>query len=82
MFFHMYIALGQGQTTHCGQNPDVKRKALSLCLFVTNFKKISFKSDFIHNFLCFYTWGLNSYIHINRLSLWLFAVSFFHSMTF
>ena len=28
MFFHMYIAPGQEQTTICGQNPDVNRKAL------------------------------------------------------
>ena len=55
-FFHMYIASGQGQTTICGQNPDVNRKALSLCPFVASFKKkISLKSDFIHNFSCFYT---------------------------
>ena len=53
MFFHMYIALGQGQTTLCGQNPDVNRKALSLCPFVASFKQISLKSDFIHNFSCF-----------------------------
>ena len=46
----MYIAPGQGQTTLCGQNPDVNRKALSLCPFVASFKKISLKSDFIHNF--------------------------------
>ena len=39
MFFHMYIALGQGQTTLCGQIPDVNRKALSLCPFVASFKK-------------------------------------------
>ena len=51
----MYIAPGQGQTTLCGQTPDVNRKALSLCLFVASFKKISLKSDFIHNFSCFYT---------------------------
>ena len=52
----MYIlAPGQGQTTLCGQNPDVNRKALSLCPFVASFKKISLKSDFIHNFSCFYT---------------------------
>ena len=50
MFFHMCIAPGQGQTTLCGQNPDVNRKALSLCPFVASFKKI-----FIHNFSCFYT---------------------------
>ena len=47
MFFHMYIAPGQGQTSLCGQNPDVNRKALSLCQFVASFKKISLKSDFI-----------------------------------
>ena len=39
MFFHMYIAPGQGQTTLCRQNPDVNRKALSLCPFVASFKK-------------------------------------------
>ena len=55
MFFHTYIAPGQGQTTLYGQNPDVNRKALSLCPFVASFKKISLKSDFIHNFSCFYT---------------------------
>ena len=48
----MYIASGQGQTTLCGQNPDVNRKALSFCLF-KKFKKISLKFDFIHNFSCF-----------------------------
>ena len=53
--FHMYIAPGQGQTTLCGQNPDVNRKALSLCPFVVNFKPKSFQSDFMHNFSCFYT---------------------------
>ena len=86
----MYIDPGQGQTTLCGQNPDVNRKALSLCPFVASFKKISLKSDFIHNFLCFYImhiapgqgqttpWGQNFYININLLSLWSFAVSFFH----
>ena len=56
-FYHiyMYIATGQGQTTLCGQNPDVNRKALSLCPFVASFKKISLKSDFTDNFSCFYT---------------------------
>ena len=44
----MYIAQGQGQTTLCGQNSDVNRKAFSLCPFVASFKKISLKSDFIH----------------------------------
>ena len=55
MFFHMYIAPGQRQTTLCGQNSDVNRKALSLCPFVASFKKISLKSYFIHIFACFYT---------------------------
>ena len=56
MFFHMYIAPGeQGQTTLCGQNSDVNRKALSLCPFVASFKKISLKSDLIHIFARFYT---------------------------
>ena len=53
MFFHMYIAPGQGQTTAFGQNSDVNRKALSLCPFVASFKIISLKSDFIHIFTCF-----------------------------
>ena len=43
MFFHMYIAPGQGQTTLCGQNYDVNRKALSLCPFVASFKKNIFE---------------------------------------
>ena len=47
MFFHMYIAPGQGQTTPWGQNFDVNRKALSLCPFRVSFKNISLKSDFI-----------------------------------
>ena len=48
----MYIApgQGQGQTNLCGQNPDVNRKALSLCPFVASFKTISLKSDFIRIF--------------------------------
>ena len=39
MILYMYIAPGQGQTTLCGQNPDVNRKAFSLCPFVASFKK-------------------------------------------
>ena len=53
MILYMYIAPGQGQTTLCGQNSDVNRKALSLCPFVASFeKKISFKSDFLPFFMC------------------------------
>ena len=87
MFFHMYIAPGQGQTTLCGQNPDVNRKAWSLCPFVASFKKKSLKSDFTHNFHVFIqsialgqgqttTWGQNFYFNINLLWRWSFAVSF------
>ena len=91
MFFHMYIAPGWGQTTLCGQNPDVNRKALSLCPFVASFKKNIFEvwcyTISFHVFLCMYIdpgpgqttpWRQNFYININLLSLWSFAVSFFH----
>ena len=44
MILYMCIAPGQGQTTLCGQNPDVNSKALSLCPFVASFNKISLKS--------------------------------------
>ena len=47
---YMYIAPGQGQTDHRGQNFDVNRKALSFYPFVASFKEISLKSDFIHFF--------------------------------
>ena len=50
----MYKAPGQGQTTLCGQNPDINRKALSLYPFVASLKKISLKS-LKYNFSCFYT---------------------------
>ena len=56
----MYIAPGQEQTTVCGQNPDVNRKALSLCPFVASFKKISLKSDLyiiFHVFIHVYSPG-------------------------
>ena len=56
MFFHMYVAPGQGQTALCGQNSDGNRKALSLCPFVASFKMISSKSDFIRIF--------NDFIHV------------------
>ena len=52
-FFHdlyMYIAPGQGLITYCGQNFDVNRNILLLRSFAASFKKISFKSDFIHFF--------------------------------
>ena len=50
MLLYMYIAPGQGQTTHWGQNFDDNRKAFSLCPFAGCFKMISSKSDFIHIF--------------------------------
>ena len=89
MFFHMYISPGQGQTTLCGQNPDDKSKALSLCLFVASFKKISLSLilDIIfHVFIHVCSPGAEAdnplgseflYKH-NLLSLLSFAVSFFH----
>ena len=60
MFFHMYIAPGLGQTTLCGQNPDVNRKGLSLCPFVASLKKIPLKSDLyiiFHVFIHVYSSG-------------------------
>ena len=89
MFFHMFIAPGQRKTTHCGQNPDVNRKALSLCPFVASFKKYlwSLILYIIFHVLYLYIalgqrqttpWSQNFYININLLSLWSFAVSFFH----
>ena len=53
MFFHMYIAPEQGQTTRSGQNPDVNRKACLFAHLLQVSKKIYLKSDFIHNFLIF-----------------------------
>ena len=50
VFPHVYIAPGQGQTTLCGQNSDVNRKALSLCSFVAGLKK--------------YLWSLILYIFL------------------
>ena len=47
MILYMYIAPGQGQTAPRGQSFDVNRNVLSLRLFVTSFKTISLKSDFI-----------------------------------
>ena len=39
----MYIAPGQGQTTHWGQNFYVNRNSLSLCPFVASLKKNLFE---------------------------------------
>ena len=47
MIKYMYIAPGQRQTAPRGRKFDVNRKALSLYPFVSNFKEISLKSDFI-----------------------------------
>ena len=52
VFPHVYSP-GQGQTTLCGQNSDVNRKALTLAHLLQVSKKISLKSDFIHIFACF-----------------------------
>ena len=47
MILYMYIAPGQGQTAPRGQNFDVNRNVSSLHSFVTSFKKMSLKPDFI-----------------------------------
>ena len=44
---YRYIVPGQGQTASRGQNFDVNRNVLSLHSFVTSFKKMSLKPDFI-----------------------------------
>ena len=87
VFPYVSIAPGQGQTTLCGQNPDVNRKAFSLCLFVASFKKKIFWSLILYiifMFLYMYIgprqgqttpWCQNFYININLLSLWSSAVS-------
>ena len=49
LFLHMYIAPGQGQTTLCGQNPDVK----SLVILPICCNKISLKSDLYITFHVF-----------------------------
>ena len=78
----------QGQTTLRGQNFDVNRKFLSLRSFVTSFKKISLKSDFIHIFLMILymyiapgqgqttPWGQNFDVNRKALSLCPFVASF------
>ena len=89
MVFHMYRAPGQGQTTLFVHNSEVNRKALSLCPFVASLKKISLKSDFIYSlpvFVHVYSPGagadntleLDFLFNVNLLSLWSFAVGFFH----
>ena len=56
-FFHVfpqvYIAPSQRQTTLCGQNSDVNRKALSLCPFVADLKQNIFDVWFYTYFCLF-----------------------------
>ena len=54
IILYMYVAPRQGQTTPWGQNSDVNKNILSFRSFVTSFKKIFLKSDFIHIFSWFY----------------------------
>ena len=51
-FIHVYSP-GVGPDRHRGQKFEVNRNILSLRSFVTSFKKISLKSDFIHFFHAF-----------------------------
>ena len=46
----MYIAPGLGLTASRRQSFDVNRNVLSLHSFVSSFKNMSLKSDFIHFF--------------------------------
>ena len=46
----MYIAPEHGQTAPRGQSFDVNKNVLSLRSFVTSFKIMPLKSDFIHVF--------------------------------
>ena len=54
IILYMYIGLGQRLTTSWGQNFDVNSNILSLWSFVTSFKKISLKSDFIQFFFSWF----------------------------
>ena len=65
IFVISYIAPGQGLTTPWGQNFDVNRNILSLWSFVTSFKIISLKFDFIHFYLLFFFFY--DFIHVYSL---------------
>ena len=91
MILYMYTALGQGQTTPWGQNFDVNSNLLSLQSFVTSFKNISLKSDFIpifYDFIHVYSpragagnpWEQNFDVNRKALSLCPFVVSFKKSL--
>ena len=86
MILYMYIAPGQGLTTHWGRNFNVNRNILSLRSFVASLKKISLKSDFIqffHDLIHVYSRRLgaenpraqNFDVNRNLLSLCSFATS-------
>ena len=55
MILYMYIATGQGLTTHWGQNFEVNRNILSRRSFVTSFKKSLWNLILYICFLIFYT---------------------------
>ena len=88
MFFHVYIAPGQGQTMPWGPNFDPNRKALSLWPFVANFKKNLFQLRFYTYFLIILymyiapgqgqtnPWDQNFDVNRKALSFWSFAASF------
>ena len=87
MILYMYIAPGLGLTTPWGQNFDVNGNTLSLQSFVTSFKKISLKSDFIQLFFMILyeyidagqgqtaPWGQSFDVKRNVLSLHSFVAS-------
>ena len=89
MFFHMYLAQGQGQTTFVDKILMSTQRPCHFAHLLQSSKK--------HFEVWFYTyfclilymylaprqgqttaWGQNFYFNINLLSLWSFAVSFFH----
>ena len=50
IYLILYIAPGQGKTAPRGRSFDVNKKILSLRSFVTSFKTMHLKSDFIQLF--------------------------------
>ena len=65
MILYMYIAPGQEPTTPWGCNFDANRNFLSLWSFVTSYKKISLKSNFIHFFFFFFFFFFfHDFIHV------------------
>ena len=63
MILYMYIAPGQGQTAHRGQNFNADRNVLSLHSFIASLK-MSLKSDFKR--FCFF----HDLVHVHSPGAW------------